>query len=59
MPVITPLAARGNVAHKQPKNILAVVWKDKCEVSLLSTIHNPSMVECEQGPTNTATNHEA
>ena len=25
MPVITPLAARGNVVHKQAKNILAVV----------------------------------
>ena len=35
MPVITPLAARGNVVHKQAKNILAVVWKDKREVSLL------------------------
>ena len=45
MPVITPLAARGNVVHKQAKNILAVVWKDKPEVSLLSTIHNLSVVE--------------
>ena len=45
MPVITPLAARGNVVHKQAKNILAVVWKDKREVSLLSTIHNLSVVE--------------
>ena len=45
MPVITPLAARGNVVHKQAKNILAVVWKDKREVSLLSTIHNLPVVE--------------
>ena len=45
MPVITPRVARGNVVHKQAKNILAVVWKDKREVSLLSTIHNLPVVE--------------
>ena len=45
MPVITPWVARGNVVHKQAKNILAVVWKDKREVSLRSTIHNLSVVE--------------
>ncbi len=43
-PVIVPVAARGDIVHKQAKSILAVVWKDKHEVSLLSTIHNPSMV---------------
>ncbi len=45
MPETAPLAERGNVVYKQVKNILAVVWKNKREVSLLSTIHNPSMVE--------------
>ncbi len=44
MPKIPPLAERGTVVHKQAKNILAVVWKDKRNVSILSTIHNPSMV---------------
>ncbi len=30
-----PLAERGNVVHKQAKNILAVVWKDKRGVTPL------------------------
>ncbi len=44
MPVIVPLTARGDVVHKQAKKVLTVVWKDKYEVSLLSTTHNLSMV---------------
>ena len=59
MPVITPLAAKGNVVHKQAKNILAVVWKDKREVSLLYHSQSLSGWEREQGPTYTSTNHEA
>ncbi len=44
MSEITHLAERVNVVHKEANNVLAVVWKDKREVSLLSTIHNPSVV---------------
>ncbi len=45
MPVITPLAERGNVVHKQAKNIFQLLFGKTNEVSLLSTIHNPSMAE--------------
>lgn len=44
MPVVAPLANKGDVVYKQANHILSVLWTDKREVALLSTIHNTLMV---------------
>ena len=44
MPCFPPLPNKGDCAYKKAKNTLAVLWKDKREVTLLTTIHHPQMV---------------
>ncbi|RUM31931.1 MAG: hypothetical protein DSY42_02035 [Aquifex sp.] len=44
MPCFSPLPNKGDCAYKKAKNTLAVLWKDKREVTLLTTIHHPQMV---------------
>lgn len=44
LPFVEALKDKGDVVHRKANNILFVVWKDKREVSLLSTIHNPVSV---------------
>ncbi len=44
MPYFPPLANKGDCAYRKAKGALAVIWKDKREVRLLTTIHHPQMV---------------
>ncbi len=44
MPYFPPLANKGDCAYKKAKDTLAVIWKDKREVTLLTTVHRPQMV---------------
>ena len=43
LPRLPPLERRGEVRHRQAKQILSVVWKDKKDVNLLTTVHRPLM----------------
>ena len=43
MPRHLPIERTGEVIHRQAKNILSVVWKDKKEVFLLTSVHRPLM----------------
>ena len=43
MPPKANLAQRGQVRHLQSNQILSVVWKDKKDVNLLTTVHRPLM----------------
>ncbi len=39
-----PLADKGDCAYKKARDTLAVIWKDKREETLLTTVHLPQMV---------------
>ncbi len=44
MPYFPPLASKGDCTYRKAKATLAVMWKNKHEVTLLTTIHHPQMV---------------
>ncbi len=41
MPYFPPLANKGDCVYKKAKDTLAVIWRDKREVTLLTTVHQP------------------
>lgn len=48
MPKYPPKFVKGEVIHKQANNnILSLKWKDKREVHLLTTVHEPKMERSE------------
>ena len=47
MPQVPTLRERGEVTFSQCDTMLATFWKDKREVSLLSNVHRPRMVQSE------------
>ncbi len=44
MPYFPPLANKEDCTYRKAKGTLAVMWKDKWEVTFLTTVHHPQMV---------------
>lgn len=44
MPYFPPLTNKGDCAYNKPIDTLTVIWKNKQEVTLLTTVHHPQMV---------------
>jgi hypothetical protein len=35
------MTEQGNIQHKTKDDLTAIVWRDKCDVFILTNMHNP------------------